>query len=170
MSDRPACYEELEEPQKRGQATEAILQAAFVVRDVPVLVPTYDNEPYDLVIEVGGRFHRIQCKTAYRKSDGTVAFETVSTRRRRDGYDRRGYDDRAEYFAVYDPINDNRYLIPVSEAATGKMEIRFREPKNGQCVGINWDEEYLLEERLETLRNPAQFSGTRSTVSSETSE
>ncbi len=97
MSDRSAYYEELEQPQRRGQATEAILQAAFVVRDVPVLVPAYDDEPYDLVIEVGGRFHKIQCKTAYPKSDGTVAFETVSTRRRRDGYDRRGYDDRAEY-------------------------------------------------------------------------
>ncbi len=39
------------------------------------------------------------------------------------------------------------------------MEIRFREPKNGQRVGINRYEDYLLEERLETLRDPAQFSG-----------
>ncbi|MFC4436385.1 MULTISPECIES: PDDEXK-like family protein [Natrialbaceae] len=53
LSDRPACYEELEEPQKRSRATEAIMQVTFVVRDVPVLVPAYDNEPYDLVIEVG---------------------------------------------------------------------------------------------------------------------
>ncbi|WP_436346724.1 group I intron-associated PD-(D/E)XK endonuclease [Natronorubrum sp. FCH18a] len=155
MLDRTTRYESLEEPQKRGQATEAIIQAAFVVRDVPVLVPTYDNEPYDLVVEVGGRFHRIQCKTAYRKSEGTVAFETISTRSRRDGYDRKGYDDRAEYFAVYDSINDNRYLISVSDAASDKMEIRFRKPKDGQRAGINWAEEYLLDERLEDLRRPS---------------
>ncbi|MFC4436386.1 MULTISPECIES: group I intron-associated PD-(D/E)XK endonuclease [Natrialbaceae] len=104
-------------------------------------------------------FHRIQSKTACRKGDGTVAFETVSTRRRRDGYDRRGYDDRAEYFGVCDPVNDNRYLIFVSEAATGTMEIRFREPKHGQRVGTNWCEDYLLDERLETLRTPDRFSG-----------
>ncbi|WP_440771945.1 group I intron-associated PD-(D/E)XK endonuclease [Natronorubrum sp. DTA28] len=155
MLDRSTRYEHLEEPQKRGRATEAIVQAAFAVCDVPVLVPTADDEPYDLVVEVGGRFHRIQCKTAYRKSEGTVAFETVSRiRRRRDGYDRRGDDGRAEYFAVYDPVNDNRYLIPVTEATSGTMEIRFRAPKNGQRDGINWAEEYLFDERLEDLRRP----------------
>ena len=154
MLDRTTCYENLEQPQKRGHATEAIIRTAFALRDIPVLVPTSDDEPYDLVVEVGGRFHRIQCKTAYRKSEGTVAFETVVTRRRGDGYDREGYDGRAEYFAVYDPVNDTRYLIPVSDAATGKMEIRFREPKNGQRVGINWAGDYLLRKRLEDLRRP----------------
>ncbi|ADD05776.1 uncharacterized protein Nmag_2209 [Natrialba magadii ATCC 43099] len=152
MSDRTTWYESLNEPQKRGQATEAIIRSAFVLRDVPVLVPAYDNEPYDLVVEIAGKFLRIQCKTAYQKSEGTVAFETVSTRRRGDGYDRTGYDGRAEYFAVYDPINDNRYLGPVSEAATGKMEIRFRDSANGQHAGINWAKEYLFDKRLAALR------------------
>lgn len=95
MTDRTSRYEDLQQPQKRGQATEAIIRSAFVVRDVPVLVPAYDNESYDLIVEVGGQFHRIQCKTAYRKSEGTVAFETVSTRRRGEGYDRKSYDGRA---------------------------------------------------------------------------
>lgn len=155
MTDRTTQYQELERPQKRGQATEAILQSAFVLRDVPVLVPTYDDEPYDLVVEVGGRFHRIRCKTAYRKREGTVAFETPSTRRRRrDGYDRRGEEGRPSYFAVYDPINDNRYLIPVSEVTDGTMELRFREPTNGQRAGIDWCGDYMLDERLEELRQP----------------
>ncbi|WP_440766892.1 group I intron-associated PD-(D/E)XK endonuclease [Natronorubrum sp. DTA7] len=154
MLDRSTRYEHLEEPQKRGRATEAIVRAAFAVCDVPVLVPASDDEPYDLVAEVGGRFYRIQCKTAYRKTAGTVAFETASTRQRRERYDRRGDDGRAEYFAVYDPINDNRYLIPVADAASGTMEIRFRAPKNGQRDGINWAEEYLFDERLEDLHRP----------------
>ncbi|NUC73641.1 hypothetical protein HTZ84_15235 [Haloterrigena sp. SYSU A558-1] len=152
MSDRTTCYENLEQPQKRGRATEAIVRAAFAVRDIPVLVPTAD-EPYDLVVEVGGQFHRIQCKTAYRKSEGTVAFGTIATRRG-DDYGREDYRGRAEYFAVYDPVTDNRYLVPVSDAADGKMEIRFREPNNGRRAGINWAEDYLLEERLADLRRP----------------
>lgn len=153
MLDRTTRYENLEQPQKRGHATEAIIRAAFAVRDIPVLVPTSDDKPYDLVVEVGGQFHRIQCKTAYRKSEGTVAFGTVVTRRG-DGCEREDYHGRAEYFAVYDPITDSRYLVPVSDAADGKMEIRFREPKNGRRVGINWAEDYLLEERLADLRRP----------------
>ncbi|WP_247003820.1 group I intron-associated PD-(D/E)XK endonuclease [Halosolutus gelatinilyticus] len=154
MPDRTACYEDLEQPQKRGQATEAIVQSAFAVRDVPVLVPTYDTEPYDLVVEVGGRLHRIQCKTAYRKNEGAVAFETVSTRRRGSGSDRTEYDGCAEYFAVYDPINDDEYLVPVSDAATETMALRFRTPKTEQRAGINWCEEYLLDDRLDDLRRP----------------
>ncbi|ELY56626.1 group I intron-associated PD-(D/E)XK endonuclease [Natronolimnohabitans innermongolicus] len=154
MLDRTTCYENLEQPQKRGHATEELLRAAFALRDIPVLVPTSGNEPYDLVVDVGGRFHRIQCKTAYRKTAGTVAFETVGTRRRGDGYDRAGSDGRVEYFAVYDPLNDNQYLVPVADAANGKMEIRFRKPENDRRAGINSADDYLLEERLDDLRQP----------------
>ncbi|SIS11560.1 group I intron-associated PD-(D/E)XK endonuclease [Natronorubrum thiooxidans] len=154
MVDRTACYEELQEPQKRGQATEAIIQSAFVLRDIPVLVPTYSTEPYDLVVEVGGRFYRIECKTAYRKREGTVAFETVSSQPARDGSDRCGYDGPAAYFAVYDPINDNRYLIPVSESTRDTMELRFRESTTDHRVGIDRAGEYLLDNRLEELRRP----------------
>ncbi|ELY50629.1 group I intron-associated PD-(D/E)XK endonuclease [Natronorubrum bangense] len=154
MPDRTACYDELQEPQKRGQATEAIIQSAFVLRDIPVLVPTYGTESYDLVVEVGGRFHRIQCKTAYRKREGTVEFETVSAHLGQDGSDRCGYDGRAAYFAVYDPINDNQYLIPVSERTRDTMELRVRESATDHRVGIDWAGEYRLENQLEELRRP----------------
>jgi len=51
---------------KRGQATEALLKAEFLIRDVPVRVPEYDNDPYDFVVEVDCAFYGIQAKTAYR--------------------------------------------------------------------------------------------------------
>ena len=153
MTDRTSRYEDLQQPQKRGRATEAIIRSAFAVRDIPVLIPASDDEPYDLVVEVGGRFHRIRCETAYRKSKGTVAVETVRTQRGHERDDRAGDNGCAEYVAVYDPVNDDRYLIPVSDAATGKMELRFREPKNGQRVGINWADDYRFDERLEDLRD-----------------
>ncbi|QFU81851.1 group I intron-associated PD-(D/E)XK endonuclease [Natronorubrum aibiense] len=152
MLDRTTCYENLEEPQKRGQATEAIIQSAFVLRDVPVLVPTYGTDAYDLVVEVGGRFHRLECKTAYRSSESTVAFETVSSCHRRDDYGQRGYSGRAAYFAVYDPVNDNRYLIPVSEVTGDMMELRFRASAASHRTGLDRVEEYLLGDQLEDLR------------------
>ena len=151
MLDRTTCYDNLDQPQKRGHATEAIVQAAFALRDIPVLVPTYTDEPYDLVVEVGGRFHRLECKTAYRRTAGTVAFDTASTRPRH-GCNRDGYGGRAEYFAVYDPINDGRYLVPVTTASGDTLELRFRETNRDECAGIDRTEEYLLEDRLAELR------------------
>ena len=150
MIDHVERYESLAQPQKRGCATEAILTAAFAVYDLPTLVPTADTQPYDLVVEIAGRFCRIRCKTAYRASPGTVAFETLATRSPGDGYQRRT-DDRSEFFAVYDPLNDYRYLVPVADAPGGRMEIRTRETKTDERVGVNWYEEYLLGQQLERL-------------------
>jgi len=152
MSDIDQQFEDLAETQKRGQATEAILKAAFVLRDIPLLIPAYDNEPYDFVVEIDSKFHKLQAKTAYRHSEGTVRFETVSTRARSDGYKRSGYEGTIDYFAVYNPALEEAYLIPIEDAASGKMEIRFQPPKNNQRVGINWHEDYLLDHQLEQLR------------------
>ncbi|WP_254829488.1 group I intron-associated PD-(D/E)XK endonuclease [Haloglomus salinum] len=150
MSDETNRFNRLDEPQKRGQASEAIIKAELVVRDVPVLVPEYDNEPYDLAIEVDGEFYRLQCKTAYGGPD-TVQFETVSTRRTASGYERRAYHGDSDLFAVYNPVVDDVYLVPVEDAAAGKMEIRLTPPANNQSVGINWHEEYLIDARLDNL-------------------
>ncbi|WP_418281378.1 group I intron-associated PD-(D/E)XK endonuclease [Halorubrum sp. DTA98] len=91
-------YDRLGEPQKRGQATEAIVKAEQLARDVSVLSPEYDNDPYDLVVEVDGEFHRIQAKTAHDASiAGVVQFRTRSTRTKSDGYEREGYEDDIEF-------------------------------------------------------------------------
>lgn len=148
MADRTSQFEALDGPHERGQASEALIKAELLSRGFPVLTPEYDNEPYDLVVDLEGDFHRIQIKTAYRNNPGTVQFETVTTRSRADGYERDAYDGRADVFAVYNPVLDEVYAIPVEDAATGKMEIRFEAPANGQRAGINWHEELLLEEWL----------------------
>lgn len=118
---------------------------------MPVLTPEYDNEPYDFVAEVNDQFYKIQAKTAYQHSEGTVRFETVSTRARSEGYERSGYEETIDFFAVYNPVLEEAYLIPIGDAASGKMEIRFRTPKNNQRAGINCHEDYLLDSQLEAL-------------------
>lgn len=153
MCARARLFKELDETQKRGQASEAILKSEFLVRDIPVLSPEYDNEPYDFVVEMNGEFHRIQAKTAYKNSDGTVCFETVSTRIRADGYDREDYSGKIDFFAVYNPELDESYLVSIDEAAQGKMEIRFVEPANNQWSGINWHEDFVLDVRLDEFLN-----------------
>jgi hypothetical protein len=151
MSGRADRFRRLDETQTRGQTTEAILKAEFLLRDVPVLTPEYDNEPYDLVLDIGGEFQRVQAKTAYRGKEGTVQFETVSTRSRSSGYVRDGYEGDADYFGVYSPATDDCYLVEVETAASGKMELRHQPAKNNQTAGINWHEEYLLDDVLSDI-------------------
>jgi len=91
-------FEELTEPQRRGDATEAIVRMAFVVRGVTVLEPVGDNEPYDIVVDRNGEFSRIQVKTAYDgPNGGSVRFETRTTRVKSSGYERGRYDGRIEF-------------------------------------------------------------------------
>ena len=142
-------FEDLSEPQLKGQATEAVIKAEFVLRDLSVLEPAYDNESYDFVVEILGRFFRIQAKTARATDTGTLQFETVSTKARSSGYVRDDYTGEIDYFAVYAPSVDAIYLVPIGEAAKGKMELRYEKPANNQMVGVNWHEEYLLDEQLE---------------------
>ncbi|WP_302081859.1 group I intron-associated PD-(D/E)XK endonuclease [Salinibaculum rarum] len=152
MVENDPHFDKLEETQKRGQATEALLKSEFVLRDIPVLIPEYDNEPYDFVVEIADDFYKIQAKTAYDSpTEGTVMFETVSTRTRSDGYERSGYEGKIDFFAVHNPVLDEYYLVSIEDAATGKMEIRYIEPKNNQRKGINWHEDYLLDTVLANL-------------------
>ncbi|MFB6360148.1 MAG: group I intron-associated PD-(D/E)XK endonuclease [Halobacteriales archaeon] len=110
LPQRQQSFDALDEPQKRGDAAEAIIKAAFLLRDVPVLVPENDNEPYDIVVDIDGSFYRVQCKTGYRDAPGGITFETRSTRVKSSGYERGTYRGKADLFAIYNPVKDVVYL------------------------------------------------------------
>ena len=145
-------FEELTEPQRRGDATEAIVRMAFVVRGVTVLEPVGDNEPYDIVVDRNGEFSRIQVKTAYDgPNGGSVRFETRTTRVKSSGYEPGRYDGRIEFFAVFSPETGDIYLVPVEDAQKDAMTIRYRTAKNNNTSQINWHADYLLDEPLHLL-------------------
>ena len=149
MPDRSDRFASLEEPHKRGQAAEAIVTSEFVSRGIPVLTPTYDNEPYDIVVEVDGSFHRIQVKTAFEATtSGAVRFRTRSTRTKSSGYEREGYEGTVDFFAVYAPTCDETYLVPIGETGKTQMTIRYEPPKNGDIEDTNWHEDFLIDEVL----------------------
>ncbi|MEZ3163726.1 group I intron-associated PD-(D/E)XK endonuclease [Halorubrum sp. RMP-47] len=152
MPDRSEHFASLEEPQKRGQAAEAIIKSELVSRGISVLVPAYDNEPYDIAIEVAGDFHRIQIKTAFEATtEGAVRFRTRSTRTKSSGYEREGYQVLIDFFAVYAPRCDESYLIPIEDAGDTQMTIRYERSKNNNSKHINWHEDYRLDETLASL-------------------
>ncbi|PAU85212.1 hypothetical protein CK500_00675 [Halorubrum salipaludis] len=151
---RSEQYDRLGEPQKRGQATEAIVTAELIARGVSVLTPAYDNEPYDLVMEIDGSFHRIQVKTAFDgKRDGAVEFRTRSVRTKSEGYEREGYDGEIDYFAALNVTNEEIYLVPIEDAGSTATTIRYEPAANNNRANVNWHTEYRLDTVLDRLRS-----------------
>ncbi|ELZ59129.1 hypothetical protein C467_04276 [Halorubrum hochstenium ATCC 700873] len=119
-----------------------------------MLVPGYDNEPYDIAIESDGDFYRIQIKTAFEATtDGAVRFRTRSTRTKSSGYEREGYDGRVDLFAVYVPVHDEVYLVPIEDTAETQMTIRYEPAENGNRANVNWHADYRLDAVLDRLRS-----------------
>jgi hypothetical protein len=85
---------------KIGEISEAIVIAEFLKSGFPVLLPFGDNQRYDMVVEVDGRFLRVQCKTARTLRGGAVlCFNTRSTNRTRP-IASSSYRNQADLFAA----------------------------------------------------------------------
>jgi hypothetical protein len=126
-----------------GLRSEAAILAELVRRGYRALVPFGSNQRYDVVIDLGGRFLRAQCKTG-RFRNGVVLFNTRSVRCNTRGAIFRDYDGDADLFLVYCPENATVYCVPVEEAPRGYMYLRVEPTLNGQRDGVRWASEYEL--------------------------
>jgi hypothetical protein len=130
-------------PVEVGQRTEAIVLAHLVKSGFRVLVPFGVNHRYDLVIDSGDRFVRVQCKTG-RLRDGAIRFSTRSIQTNTRRAVKRTYRQEADVFAVYCPQTDRTYVIPVADAPSDCMYLRVDSARNGQAQGINRAADYEL--------------------------
>jgi len=85
-------------PKQIGEKTEAQVLARLLMADKVVLQPFGDSQRYDLVVDEGGDFIRIQCKTALLKQD-SFQFPTASSNWNSGA--RRNYIGQTDLFAVY---------------------------------------------------------------------
>ena len=115
----------------------ALLRAGKVV-----LQPFGDNQRYDLVIDDGGTFIRVQCKTG-RLKGGAIHFDTCSSQAHR-GKGKQDYRGQVEMFAVYFPDKDTVYMVPVEDVGRTSAMLRLEPPKNGQVKGVRLAASYLL--------------------------
>ena len=119
-----------------GDRTEAIVIAALVRRGYRVLRPLSSNQRYDLVLDLDGRFLRVQCKTG-RLRNGAIVFSARSCRSNRSGTFVRSYTDEADVFVVHCPEADRIYAVPVGDSGVLKaVSLRVTAPANGQTKGI----------------------------------
>ena len=144
-------FEQLEQTHIRGQAAESILKTQFQLRGIPTLVPEYDNQPYDFVIEAGTKLYKIQAKTAYEgQNDGTIRFETRTTRVKSTGYERSGYGTQIDFFGVFDLITEECYMVDIEQANSNTMTLRY-DTAEKDSARINWAEDFTLESVLREI-------------------
>lgn len=130
---------------EKGDLSVAIIIATFLKKRVTVLKPLTELLRYDLVIDRGLGFERIQCKTGSLR-DGVIRFKTCSTTAHHKNAinTRQSYKGQIEHFAVYCPDNDTCYLIPVDEVSNTEASLRIDLPKNHQKSGIRLASDYVL--------------------------
>lgn len=120
--------------------------AALLRAGYEVLVPPYgENRRYDLVLDLGDRFVRVQAKTARLTRDrcalvaATSSVAGLGAARRRVNY--RG---QADLFAIYSPDLDRTYLVPVEECPGAEVRLRLCPTRNGQSNGVPFAATYEL--------------------------
>jgi PD-(D/E)XK endonuclease len=129
-----------------GLRSEVALTNRFVQLGHAVFLPVGHNHRYDLLVEgEAGRFLRVQCKTG-RLTKGVIRFNTVSVRSNRRDVHRRGYAGEVDAFAVWCPQNQQAYLVPVEDLATGIGTLRVEATGNHQRRGIRWATDYMLQD------------------------
>ena len=127
--------------QKGALAEAAIIHEAAKL-GIPVLRPTTD-ERYDIVLDLRGRFVRVQCKWAALQGE-VVAFPCRSCRRAREGLRHRSYSsDEIDAFAAYCADLDRCFFIPMHVAQRRlAIQLRISPTRNNQRVGVNWADDF----------------------------
>ena len=133
------------ESKRKGIVTEIETMLAFVRLGYPVPIPYGDNERYDYIVDVGGKFVKIQSKTAHSINNGELfMFDARSSRRNSTGNYHNVYTaDEVDYFATV--YNGQCYLVPVGIYASSA---KFR--LSGKGRGGAWAKDYELEKIVKT--------------------
>jgi len=112
----------------KGDLSKAFVIAKLLKAGYKVLEPVSENSRYDLVVEINGKFVKIQVKTIYYKNDMQV-YEMVcySTTRRNKRHIKTKYtSSEVDFIMGYNPDTDEVYTFPIRDIA-GRNQILFRE-------------------------------------------
>ena len=130
-------------PKRVGERSELHVMAKLMGNGMPILIPFGDSERYDFVVDEGGDFVRVQCKTGRVERSGTVVvFETCSTNWYSGG--KKNYIGQADVFAVFVPELDEVYLFDVSGCPKTEATARLTETANKQKKGIRMAQDHLF--------------------------
>ena len=136
---------------QKGDITEIRCKLAFMELGINVLDPYGDRERYDFVINIGGKFYRIQSKTSRAIDDGR-AFQfncKRSTRIHGRNADFGYTQDEIDYFVT--AFDGKCYMVPVGECVYEKT-LRLRPAIDKDSPRISWASDYEIEKIVASLK------------------
>ena len=118
-------------------ATEALKAGVFVLR------PLVEGGRYDLIFDVRGRLHRVQCKFASVKRD-VVVIPARTCRSPPRGYVRTTYSPRGvDALAAYCPETRSCYFVPIADVrGRGNVYLRLNRARNNQEIAVSYAADY----------------------------
>lgn len=133
-----------------GISTELQCLAACGKLGIQVLIPYGDYARYDFVIDVNNKFYRVQCKTSSKRDEGVYEFSCRSTAANYSRAATRSYtEEEIDFYATM--IEDECYLIPITECGVRSKTLRFVEPKTNNQAGVSMAIKYKLETQVAKL-------------------
>ena len=145
----------LSDTNKKGLSTLIHALYDFTMLGFQCSTPFGDDCKYDLVVDLNGKFVRIQCKHSRWSKDTAiknVAFEistccqTTNTKKTT----RHKYtDEQIDYFYTW--FNGKGYLVSIKEAVGTSFRWRYEYPDKNQKQGIHIASNYELTEVLKTI-------------------
>jgi hypothetical protein len=143
---------------QKGNIAEAAIALAATKLGIDVYLPTGEGGRYDLILDLGGKLNRVQCKWATRHGD-VVLIRCYSCRRTADRLVRRGYSaEEIDMFAGYCLELDTCYLIPFHELDGQRVvQLRLGPTRNNQKRRIRWAREFDFVARLAAFGAVAQL-------------
>ena len=137
---------------QKGAAAEAEVAAAAIRLHLLVLRPLAEGGRYDLIVDLGGKLLRVQCKWASQRG-GVLVARCATCRHTPRGYLRTTYAAaEVDAIGLYAPSTDRCYLIPIDDVeGRAAVLLRVAPTRNNQAVGIRWARDY--EFRASPRRN-----------------
>jgi PD-(D/E)XK endonuclease len=146
---------------QKGALAEAKIALACIEAGFGIARP-FADERYDLIVDLGPRLLRLQCKWAVQRGD-VVVITCRTNRRGPNGFVRRTYrPGEIDAIAAYCQATDVCYLLPL-EQSIGRtaVSLRVAPSRNNQHSRVNWAQDFELGATLSTLLGPIAQLGER---------
>ena len=134
---------------QKGAIAETEIAAAATRLQLPVLRPVAEGGRYDIVIDLGARLLRVQCKWASRIGD-VLNVRCATSRHTPRGYIKTTYSaDEVDAIAAYSSDTDSCYLIPIDKVdGMAAISLRLAPTRNNQATNVRWARDYEFETSL----------------------
>jgi ribosomal protein L36 len=130
---------------QKGAIAETRITAAAVELGIEVYRPVTEGGRYDMILAVGHRLLRTQCKWARRRGD-VLVINIRTSRYTPRGYIRTTYSAREiDGVAAWCADTGECYFIPIADVdGQGYLHLRLAPARNNQELLVHWAADYRL--------------------------